>query len=139
MFRARYISYAGRADLKESLQLGYDQRGWGSEWPLEPAMPGVRETSLAFMDQCHALCCKILQLFAVGLGLPADAFEKVLARPIFCCEKYCRWWSWPRPATKLIPSGCWYDNYFNLMRSDLPHCTAPMQVLHSGSFTCCTG
>ena len=96
------LSSAGRADLKESLQLGYDQRGWGSEWPLEPAMPGVRKTSLAFMDKCHALCCKILQLFAVGLGLPSDAFEKVLAPSLPAVS--CRWWSRHRPTANLIPS-----------------------------------
>ena len=111
-------------------------------------MPGVRETSLAFMDQCHALCCKILQLFAMGLGLPSDAFEKVLEQPIFCYVLQVVRAGGGHGRDRPPNSYPVWLSVFNIMRTlNLPLTvvppiqilTAPMQVLHNGSFACCTG
>lgn len=74
---------AGRADLKESIQIGFDQRGWGTEWPTDEFLP-LRETGLPFMEKCHLLCRKVLRLFAIGLGLPEDAFEPVCSQAGHC-------------------------------------------------------
>ena len=67
----------GLPDHKESIQVAYDQRGWGADWPTEACCPGFRDTSLHFMHQCHELCLFILSCFAEGLGLPVDTFAKV--------------------------------------------------------------
>lgn len=61
----------------QCIQVSYDQRGWGKEWPTEACVPGFRATSLEFMSQCHELCLFILSCFAEGLGLPLDTFAKV--------------------------------------------------------------
>ena len=33
--------------------MAYDQRGWGSDWPTDHVVPGMRSASLAFMAKCH--------------------------------------------------------------------------------------
>lgn len=59
------------------LQVAYDQRGWGTDWPTEACVPGFRKQTLAFMHKCHDLCLFILECFAEGLGLPLSSFSKV--------------------------------------------------------------
>ena len=62
---------------ERGLQVAYDQRGWGTDWPTEACVPGFRKQTLTFMHKCHDLCLFILECFAEGLGLPLDSFSKV--------------------------------------------------------------
>ena len=69
--------YAGFADHKESIQVAYDQRQWGSHWPVDDSCPGFRDEALNFMGKCESVVHKLLECFAVGLGMPYDDFKKV--------------------------------------------------------------
>ena len=78
--------YAGFADHKESIQVAYDQRQWGSHWPVDDNCPGFRDEALTFMGDCESVVHKLLECFAVGLGMPYEEFKKVT---IICVFAHC--------------------------------------------------
>ncbi len=57
--------------------MAYDQRQWGSDWPVDDNCPGFRDEALTFMGNCESVVHKLLECFAVGLGLPYEDFKKV--------------------------------------------------------------
>ena len=72
----------GFADHKESIQVAYDQRQWGKHWPVDDHCPGFRDEALAFMRKCDSVVHKLLECFALALGMPAEDFQKVPSRHI---------------------------------------------------------
>ena len=65
--------------------MAYDQRQWGSHWPVDDSCPGFRDEALTFMGNCESVVHKLLECFAVGLGLPYEDFKKVTVRAICVC------------------------------------------------------
>lgn len=57
--------------------MAYDQRQWGSKWPVDEHVPGFRNEALAFMGKCEGVVHKLLECFALGLGMPYEEFRKV--------------------------------------------------------------
>jgi isopenicillin N synthase-like dioxygenase len=51
---------------------GKDQPGAANRWP---AVPGFRETALAYYDALEGLAQRLLPLYATALDLPADFFD----------------------------------------------------------------
>jgi isopenicillin N synthase-like dioxygenase len=74
---------AGFADHKESIQVAYDQRQWGSHWPVDNNCPGFRDEALTFMGDCESVVHKLLECFAIGLGMPYEDFKKVTCTCVF--------------------------------------------------------
>lgn len=79
------------ADLKEVFNVGLELAADDPELAagrlfrarnLWPAMPGFRDTMLAYFDACHGLGRALHRAFAVDLGLPPDFFEDKLDRPM---------------------------------------------------------
>src|SRR5690606_33337293 len=79
------------ADLKEAFNIGLELPDDDPELisgqmfrakNLWPAMPGFRDTMLAYFDACQALGQALHRAFAVDLGLPGDFFEDKLDRPM---------------------------------------------------------
>src|SRR5262245_36424740 len=50
-----------------------------NQWPA--ALPGFRETALAYMRAMEALCRRLVPIYATALDLPADAFDQAYAEP----------------------------------------------------------
>lgn len=75
--------HAGFADHKESIQVAYDQRQWGSHWPVDDNCPGFRDEALTFMGNCESVVHKLLECFAIGLGMPYEDFKKVTCTCVF--------------------------------------------------------
>ena len=57
--------------------MAYDQRQWGSKWPVDEHVPGFRNEALAFMTSCESTVHKLLECFALGLGMPYEDFKMV--------------------------------------------------------------
>ena len=57
--------------------MAYDQRQWGSKWPVDEHVPGFRNEALTFMGKCEGVVHKLLECFALGLGMPYEDFKKV--------------------------------------------------------------
>lgn len=57
--------------------MAYDQRQWGSKWPVDEHVPGFRNEALAFMSSCESVVHKLLECFALGLGMPYEDFKTV--------------------------------------------------------------
>jgi isopenicillin N synthase-like dioxygenase len=52
-----------------------------NQWPDPTAVPGLRESFLAFHDTFETLALRLLPPLAVSLGLPADGFDGFFDRP----------------------------------------------------------
>ena len=50
-----------------------------NKWPAN--LPGFREQTLAYMDTLEILCKKLVPLYALALGLPANFFDVPFAKP----------------------------------------------------------
>jgi isopenicillin N synthase-like dioxygenase len=50
-----------------------------NQWPSD--LPGFRETALEYMRTLEALCRRLVPLYALALGLPADFFDACFAEP----------------------------------------------------------
>jgi isopenicillin N synthase-like dioxygenase len=50
-----------------------------NQWPDD--LPGFRETALEYMRTLEALCRRLVPLYALALGLPADFFDACFAEP----------------------------------------------------------
>ena len=50
-----------------------------NQWPND--LPGFRETALEYMRTLEGLCRRLLALYALALGLPADFFDACFAEP----------------------------------------------------------
>ncbi len=50
-----------------------------NQWPTD--LPGFRDTVLAYMTAMEALGRRLVPIYAVALGLPADYFDAMFARP----------------------------------------------------------
>jgi len=79
------------ADLKEAFNIGLDLAPDDPELAagrmfraanLWPALPGFRETMLAYFDACQRFGRSLHRAFAVDLGLSQDFFEDKLDRPM---------------------------------------------------------
>lgn len=79
------------ADLKEAFNIGLELPDDDPELiagqmfrarNLWPAVPGFRETMLAYFDACHRLGRDLHTAFALDLGLPPGFFEDKLDRPM---------------------------------------------------------
>ncbi|BGO94386.1 hypothetical protein NBRC10512_002084 [Rhodotorula toruloides] len=72
----------GYPDPKESYQVGF-QRTEEQEalWPTEEDCPGFRRETEEFMRKVQGLSVKVMELFAEGLGLPANTFTEGTVAP----------------------------------------------------------
>lgn len=79
------------ADLKEAYNIGLELADDDLELlagrmfrarNLWPAMPGFRDTMLAYFDACHSLGRALHRAFAGDLGLEPDYFDDKLDRPM---------------------------------------------------------
>lgn len=79
------------ADLKEAYNIGLELPDDDAELVagqmfraanLWPALPGFRDTMLAYFDACHGLGRALHRAFAADLGLDAGFFEDKLDRPM---------------------------------------------------------
>jgi isopenicillin N synthase-like dioxygenase len=79
------------ADLKEAFNIGLELADDDPELVagrmfraqnLWPAMPGFRDTMLAYFGACHELGRALHRAFAVDLGLAPDFFDAKLDRPM---------------------------------------------------------
>ena len=52
-----------------------------NQWPADDAVPGFRETAVAYMNAIEALCHKMLPVYALALDLPKDFFDKPFEDP----------------------------------------------------------
>lgn len=50
-----------------------------NQWPQN--LPGFREQTLKYMSTMEALCRRLVPLYALALGLPADYFDSYFAKP----------------------------------------------------------
>jgi isopenicillin N synthase-like dioxygenase len=50
-----------------------------NQWPA--SLPGFREATLEYMRMLEALCRRLVPLYAMALGLPADFFDRCFAEP----------------------------------------------------------
>ena len=50
-----------------------------NQWPDN--LPGFRETVLEYMSTLETLCRRLVSLYALALGLPAEFFDKYFAEP----------------------------------------------------------
>ena len=50
-----------------------------NRWPDE--LPGFRETALAYMHALERLCQRLVPIYAMALGMPADTFDAAYAEP----------------------------------------------------------
>ncbi|KAF2772951.1 Clavaminate synthase-like protein [Teratosphaeria nubilosa] len=63
-----------RADVKEAFNIGEPIAGRFQQ-PLPQTLLRHTRTLLAFEEKCHNLCQRILELFAIALGIQADWFS----------------------------------------------------------------
>ncbi len=79
------------ADLKEAFNIGLELPADDRELVagrmfraanLWPALPGFRETMLAYFDACHRFGRSLHRAFAIDLGLAPDFFDDKLDRPM---------------------------------------------------------
>lgn len=79
------------ADLKEAFNIGLELAADDPELlagrmfraaNLWPAMPGFRDTMLAYFAACHGLGKLLHKAFAIDLGLASDFFDDKLDRPM---------------------------------------------------------
>ena len=78
------------ADLKESFIWGYENSDGSApndhslrgenRWPA--FMPELRSVAMDYFEQAHSVANRLMTGFALGLGLPGDAFLKTSARPL---------------------------------------------------------
>lgn len=85
---------SGAPDLKEGIyfgdELGPDDPRVKAGWPmhganlfLDPELPELRSTVLAYVDSMRTLAHRVMRVMATSLELPADHFERALtARPL---------------------------------------------------------
>ena len=52
-----------------------------NQWPAN--LPGFREQTLTYMEAMEAMCLKLVPLYALALGLPANHFDSYFAKPHF--------------------------------------------------------
>ena len=52
-----------------------------NQWPAD--LPGFREQTLTYMEAMEAMCLKLVPLYALALGLPANHFDSYFAKPHF--------------------------------------------------------
>jgi isopenicillin N synthase-like dioxygenase len=52
-----------------------------NKWPAD--LPGFRQQTLKYMSAMEALCQKLVPLYALALGLPADHFKAYFRKPHF--------------------------------------------------------
>ncbi|ORY20998.1 hypothetical protein BCR39DRAFT_554336 [Naematelia encephala] len=69
----------GTADQKESIQLQFARME--GLWPSDEDIAGFRTRAEKFMHQVQTLSIKVMECFAVGLGLPIDTFTEGTVDP----------------------------------------------------------
>ena len=52
-----------------------------NKWPSD--LPGFRDTCLKYVDALEALALKLVPLYALALGLPANHFDEAFAKPMY--------------------------------------------------------
>ncbi len=52
-----------------------------NQWPADEAVPGFRETALAYMNGLESLCKRMLPVYALALDLPEDFFDEPFDEP----------------------------------------------------------
>ena len=52
-----------------------------NQWPEEAAVPGFRETAVAYSDAVESLCKRMLPVYALALDLPSNWFDKPFDDP----------------------------------------------------------
>ncbi|DBA67852.1 hypothetical protein WJX79_009733 [Trebouxia sp. C0005] len=95
----------GFADHKESIQVAYDQRQWGSHWPVDDNCPGFRDEALTFMGNCESVVHKLLECFAIGLGMPYEDFKKALDNSAQDCNSAMRFMNYYDVTGRTFPTG----------------------------------
>ncbi len=52
-----------------------------NQWPQEKAVPGFRETAVAYMNAMESLCLRMLPVYACALDLPENWFNEPFREP----------------------------------------------------------